>query len=459
MLLVKSKKTSKLYALKSIIKNYVIEQREIVHTLDEKTILSKISEINHPYLAKLHTSFQDEHRLYLLTNYYCGGDLAMQMTKCYKFPPEYALFFAAEIIEGIGELHRLGILYRDLKPENILLTGDGHIVLTDFGLGKCLNESTNYTATTFCGTAEYLAPEVILGEPYSFGVDHWSFGTILYEMLAGVPPFWDDNHDTMYQRILQDPLRFPPENFDYEVTEFLIAILDRDPRTRLGAHGVDEIKNHMYFAEISWDDIRNRKALPPYIPTVTGEIDFSNFDAEFITMPPALTPISSGIEYSGEFQDVFDEYSFVDDKFYDQEPIYKKLFSHKKQSGEELKESTQYQREVPISYQGHSMFLCDYADTGPNINGYIDRDISTEYSGSTTPNSNLQQNETSSITAFDYLDLLQSPDLRLSFHMDQEHHVIKDNDITPILMDSSITDDTDKSKFKGFFSTIFTSNK
>lgn len=305
--------------MKSIVKEHVIEQREITHTLDERNILAKLVEIDHPYLAKLHTSFQDEHRLYLLTNYYCGGDLATHMARLYNFTPECALFYAAEIIDGIGELHRLGVLYRDLKPENILLSGDGHIVLTDFGLSKWLTEDDDYTTQTFCGTAEYLAPEVLLGEAYSFTIDYWSFGTILYEMLAGITPFWADNHSDMYQRVLTDVLEFPADVFDYETAEFLSDILDRDPRTRLGAQGVEEIKDHVYFADISWDDIRNRRLQPPYLPPVTGELDFANFDPDFLAMSPALTPIPSEIEFSDEVQDVFDGYSFTDERYFELE--------------------------------------------------------------------------------------------------------------------------------------------
>lgn len=316
-MLVRSRTTKELYALKSIVKEHVIEQREITHTLDERNILAKLSELDHPYLAKLHTSFQDEHRLYLLTNYYSGGDLATHMAKLYTFPKECALFYAAEIIDGIGELHRLGILYRDLKPENILLTSDGHIILTDFGLSKWLDRDA--TTQTFCGTAEYLAPEVLLGEPYSFGIDHWSFGTILYEMLAGITPFWADNHADMYRRVLEDPLEFPADLFDYETAEFLSDILDRDPGTRLGVDSIDEIKNHVYFADISWDDIRNRKLVPPYLPPVSDELDFTNFDPDFLAMTPQLTPISSEIEFTQEVQDIFDGYSFTDENFMDYE--------------------------------------------------------------------------------------------------------------------------------------------
>lgn len=463
-MLVKSKKTSKLYALKSIVKEHVIQQREITHTLDEKNILSIISKVNHPYLAKLHLSFQDEHRLYLLTNYYSGGDLATQMTRFYKFPPEYALFYAAEIIEGISELHRFGILYRDLKPENILLTNDGHVVLTDFGLSKCLTESNNnYKTSTFCGTAEYLAPEVLLGEDYSFAVDYWSFGTILFEMLAGVPPFWDENHDDMYQRIIGDPLCFPPENFSPEARDLLSNILDRDPRTRLGAGSIDEIKGHAYFVTIDWDDLANRQLHPPYnTPLVRDEgLDFSNFDPEFISMSPVLTQISSENEYSVELHDTFDGYSFVDTDFYKGEPLlYNRSDMIKSNNSTRDNEASSYdnsnQRQKQETINSRTTFpTLLMQDVRKNNNNL------TEYPEPTTPTSDNQNNinnETNSFmnfTAFDYLDFLQSPDLRLSFQMDQEYHVVKDDNMTPVSVRSSITNDIHISRDRNFFTSFF----
>ncbi|KAI9023521.1 kinase-like domain-containing protein [Phycomyces nitens] len=316
--LVRSRTTQELRALKSIVKDLVIEQREITHTLAEREILATVAAIDHPFLAKLHASFQDEHRLYLITDYYCGGDLATQMSTCYTFTPERVLFYAAEIIEGIGELHRLGVLYRDLKPENILLTQQGHIVLTDFGLSKWLTKEEDQATQTFCGTAEYLAPELLLGDVYSFGIDYWSYGTIIYEMLTGITPFWADNHSEMYRRILEEPLEFPTD-IDYDTAEFLAALLDRDPATRLGAQGVDEIKTHSYFASLSWDDVYERKLTPPYSPNLTSNLDFANFDPLFIDMEPTFSPMGSQIDPTDDFQHIFDDYSFTDERYFEEE--------------------------------------------------------------------------------------------------------------------------------------------
>ncbi|KAI8340098.1 kinase-like domain-containing protein [Chlamydoabsidia padenii] len=313
--LVKSTQNHQLYALKSIVKDLVIEQREITHTLTEREILATLADIRHPNLARLYLAFQDIHRLHLITDYYCGGDLATQMSTCMTFSKRRTLFYAAEMIEGIGELHRLGILYRDLKPENILLTKQGHVVLTDFGLSKWLVETDQ--TDTFCGTAEYLAPELLTGEPYSFGIDHWSYGTILYEMLTGITPFWADNHMEMYRRILEDPLDFPAQDenglpeIDYDTADFLAGLLDRDPRTRLGAQGVDEIKSHAYFTGISWDDVYHQRLQPAYVPILSSHTDFANFDASFLEMDPVLTPVGSQVNLTQDIQDVFEDYSFT----------------------------------------------------------------------------------------------------------------------------------------------------
>ncbi|KAI8331298.1 kinase-like domain-containing protein [Blakeslea trispora] len=493
VLLVRSRATKELYALKSIIKEHVVEQREITHTLDEQNILTKLSEINHPFLTKLHLSFQDEHRLYLLTNYYCGGDLATHMAKLYNFTPECALFYAAEIIEGIGELHRLGILYRDLKPENILLTGDGHIILTDFGLSKWLQETDDFTTQTFCGTAEYLAPEILLGESYSFGIDHWSFGTILYEMIAGITPFWADNHADMYKRVLEDPLEFPSNMFDYETAEFLSDILDRDPRTRLGANGIDEIKKHVYFADISWEDIRQRRVQPPYLPPIKDELDLTNFDQEFLTMSPALTPVSSEIELSDQMQGVFDNYSFTDihymesefshpghlydrqayreDGFYDddsEDEEMDKLFqvARKRGSISMLSNADSFRIENPQDKPLSSVSKDEYARYAKRRNTSTSEEHATvneesnipstlvvmKYDITATANAQEQSNPiniddtTSSVTeataALDDLEFSKLPDLRLSFHMEQPQQ----NNLAPPSTKSSKTNASSKTR-------------
>lgn len=160
-MLVSERKSKKLFALKAISKEWVILQREIEHTKSERNILAKVARISHPFLIKLRHSFQSNAQLFMVLDYFPGGDIATQLAQWHRFTPERCLFYAAEIVLGIEELHRQGIVYRDLKPENILLALDGHIVLTDFGLSKQFPSPSSYKSAedktnTFCGTAEYL---------------------------------------------------------------------------------------------------------------------------------------------------------------------------------------------------------------------------------------------------------------------------------------------------------------
>ncbi|KAI7863886.1 kinase-like domain-containing protein, partial [Spinellus fusiger] len=191
VLLVRSSRNHQLYALKAIKKNWVIQQKEVVHTQAERDILVRLR--GQPFLVTLHYALQSSSQLYFVLDYHGGGDIATQMSLCTVFSEERARLYTAEILHGLSILHRHGIVYRDLKPENILIGLDGHIVLADFGLSKIFgpddatDEETKLpTTNTFCGTAEYLAPEVVLGEPYSYAADFWSLGTLLYEMLAGI---------------------------------------------------------------------------------------------------------------------------------------------------------------------------------------------------------------------------------------------------------------------------------
>lgn len=180
-------------------------------------------------------------------------------------------------------------IYRDLKPENVLLAADGHIVLTDFGLSKMFEEQDKYEhrTGTFCGTPEYLAPEIILqDEEYSYAADFWSLGTMLYEMMTGVTPFAADTPEDMYDRVLYDDLVFP-RRFDPEAQDLISGLLERSPIHRLGAGygGVFELRTHAYFANhLNWKDVHAKRIQPSYVPLRTGEMDLSNFDPDFTSM-------------------------------------------------------------------------------------------------------------------------------------------------------------------------------
>lgn len=304
VLLVKHRRTSHLYAIKSISKSTVLVNNELKHTLTERAILTKVSQIKHPFLIQCHHSFTSDSKLFLVLDFVSGGDMATQLAKDGKFPNQRVLFYAAEILLGLLELHKLQIVYRDLKPENILIQKDGHIVLTDFGLSKFIYEQQT---RTFAGTAEYLAPEILRDQEYSFAVDYWSFGTLVFEMLVGVTPFWADNQAKMYQRVLEDKLEFP-DQMSLDAKNLLTQLLDRNPRTRLGSGPKHLILQHPYFNSIDWDLVFHRKLKPPFVPKVSSALDLSNFEDIFTSMNPQLSPPTGHL--TQQLQEHFQGYSW-----------------------------------------------------------------------------------------------------------------------------------------------------
>ncbi|KAL9556182.1 hypothetical protein MBANPS3_001976 [Mucor bainieri] len=290
VILVREQTSHRLFALKAITKSWSITKREVEHIRMERDILASLSAIHHPFLIRLNSAFQDRQNLYLVLDYHAGADLATLLQRYIRFPAEQCRLYAAEIVMGLQELHRHCILYRDLKPENVLLAADGHIVLTDFGLSKMFTDSDNkyeHRTTTFCGTPEYLAPEIILqDEEYSYAADFWSLGTMLYEMMIGITPFAADTPEEMYDRVLYDDLLFP-NKFDPEAMDLIAGLLERDPLNRLGAGfgGVFELRTHAYFANhLNWKDVHAKRIQPSYVPLRTSETDLSNFDPDFLGM-------------------------------------------------------------------------------------------------------------------------------------------------------------------------------
>jgi serine/threonine protein kinase len=196
-----------------------------------------------------------------------------------------------------------------------LLTADGHLVLTDFGLSKQFYDGLSLEeqrTDTFCGTAEYLAPEILNEQPYSYAVDYWSMGTILFEMLTGITPFWAENRDDMYRRIRQDPLQFP-DFIDIETADFIARLLKRDPKRRLGSgpDGPIRVRSDPYFEFIDWNLIYTKRIRPPYVPNLYSETDFSHFDSEFLRLTPRLSPVSSDYMLSHSLDRAFEGYSYT----------------------------------------------------------------------------------------------------------------------------------------------------
>eukprot|EP01061_Rhynchopus_euleeides_P010769 TRINITY_DN2034_c0_g2_i2.p1 TRINITY_DN2034_c0_g2~~TRINITY_DN2034_c0_g2_i2.p1 ORF type:complete len:398 (+),score=109.62 TRINITY_DN2034_c0_g2_i2:370-1563(+) len=278
VLLVRQKSTGEFLAMKILNKNMLIERDEVEHTRTERAVLGQA---DHPFLVKMRYAFQTQEKLYLVMNFANGGELFSHLKKEKRFSEERARFYAAEIALGLQYLHDQGIIYRDLKPENVLLDAEGHVVLTDFGLSKALRESER--TRTFCGTPEYLAPEILLNQGHGKPVDWWSFGTLLYEMLVGIPPFYSTDTKEMYDMILHADL-FIPEFVTPHATDLLIQLLARDPGHRLGtgAEGPREVLNHPFFASVDWKALYDREVIPTFVPPVNGPGDVSQVDDEFL---------------------------------------------------------------------------------------------------------------------------------------------------------------------------------
>jgi len=275
--LVKKKDTGQVFAMKMLNKRDIKERDEVTHTLSEKSVLSKVE---HPFLARLYYSFQSDACLFFIMDFINGGEVFHHLSLEGSFSEERTRFYAAEITLGLEYLHKNGVIYRDLKPENLLLNYQGHVIITDFGLSKEGLNDPSSTTKTFCGTPEYLAPEIIKGEEYSKAVDWWSLGTLIFEMINGLPPFYvNDNPELMYEKILYAPLSIP-DTFSAEARDLISRFLDRDPNTRL--QNPDEIKQHPFFRGLDWQMLADKQITPPFIPDVQSPEDVGNIDQEFL---------------------------------------------------------------------------------------------------------------------------------------------------------------------------------
>jgi len=286
---VRKKDTGEIYAMKVLSKDTVVAKRQERNTKTERKVLEMV---DHPFIVALRYAFQSADKLYMVTDYFEGGELFFHLNKGGKFTLEAARFFCAELILAIECLHNAGVIYRDLKPENILLDHDGHVRLTDFGLAKETTINGDDLTHTFCGTPHYLAPEVINRQGYGKEVDWWSLGTLLFEMITGLPPFYHTNVKKMYENICFQELRFP-KSITGSCKEILTQFLERDPALRLGtgAEGSTNIKNHAFFEAIDWDLLLTLELDPPYKPTVSdGKMDTQNVAKVFKNMAVEDSP-------------------------------------------------------------------------------------------------------------------------------------------------------------------------
>ncbi|KAK6852974.1 hypothetical protein PG995_011525 [Apiospora arundinis] len=303
---VRKKDTNRIYALKTIRKAHIISRSEVAHTLAERSVLAQI---NNPFIVPLKFTFQSPEKLYFVLAFVNGGELFHHLQKEQRFDVNRARFYTAELLCALECLHGFNVIYRDLKPENILLDYQGHIALCDFGLCK-LDMKDEDRTNTFCGTPEYLAPELLMGNGYNKTVDWWTLGVLLYEMLTGLPPFYDENTNEMYRKILSEPLHFPgPEVVPPAAKDLLTKLLNRDPEHRLGAGGSAEIKAHPFFHAIDWRKLLQRKYEPTFKPRVTDALDVTNFDEDFTQEKPQDSFVD-GPMLSQTMQDQFQGFSY-----------------------------------------------------------------------------------------------------------------------------------------------------
>lgn len=281
--LVKEHKTGEMFALKVLRKDNIIKRNQVEHTKTERSVLGYVK---HPFIVGMNMAFQSKDKLYFVLDYCAGGELFFHLGKLGKFPEPRARFYAAEIILAISYCHELDIVYRDLKPENVLLTAEGHIRLTDFGLSKEGITSSSSGANSFCGTPEYLAPEILNRQGHGRAVDWWSLGALLYEMLTGLPPFYCQDRERLFEKIRRSELLYPP-SVARPAKTLLKGLLTKDPDHRLGSGQTDaeEIKCHEFFAGLDWKKLASGHITPPWRPQINGTLDTSQFDKEFTNMP------------------------------------------------------------------------------------------------------------------------------------------------------------------------------
>lgn len=290
--LARDRRDGHLVALKSISKGSLKSDKEMAQLWEERNILGKRSKS--PFLVHMEAAFQTETHLVFVLEYHPGGDFAGILSRHGVLSETDALFYIAEIILALKELRRLGVVYRDLKPENILIDSRGHVVLTDFGLSRLgAFEAVTNPLKTFCGTADYLAPEVVAGdkrEGYGHAVDLWSLGVMIYEMIVGIPPYWDELPMEMYNKIREaKPVKFT-RNISIPFRDFVQRLLKKNPKERIGYESMTELLTHQIFTNMDLNAIATKSITPPFTPVISCEFDVKYFERQFTELTPMLSP-------------------------------------------------------------------------------------------------------------------------------------------------------------------------
>jgi len=270
--LVTDPSTSKSYALKAIRKNQVVEMGQQSHILNEKKVMVIL---DNPFLVNLRSTYKDEYRVYFLLEACLGGELFTILRKMRSFDEATARFYSSCVVEAFDYMHQMDIIYRDLKPENLVLTNNGYLKVTDFGFAKIVPNKT----FTLCGTPDYLAPEIVTGQGHGKGVDWWTLGILIYEMLASFPPFFDDEPMMTYRKIIQGKFKFP-RYLSAQSKDLISKFLKPKSTKRIGIikGGADLIRQHPWFSSFSWEQLQNQTMNPPIKNKVKSHKDLSNFD-------------------------------------------------------------------------------------------------------------------------------------------------------------------------------------
>ncbi|KAB1259985.1 Serine/threonine-protein kinase N1 [Camelus dromedarius] len=310
VLLSEFRPSGELFAIKALKKGDIVARDEVESLMCEKRILAAVTSAGHPFLVNLFGCFQTPEHVCFVMEYSAGGDLMLHIHSDVFSEPR-AIFYSACVVLGLQFLHEHKIVYRDLKLDNLLLDTEGYVKIADFGLCK---EGMGYgdRTSTFCGTPEFLAPEVLTDTSYTRAVDWWGLGVLLYEMLVGESPFPGDDEEEVFDSIVNDEVRYP-RFLSAEAIGIMRRLLRRNPERRLGSseRDAEDVKKQPFFRTLGWDALLARRLPPPFVPTLSGRTDVSNFDEEFTGEAPTLSPPRDARPLTATEQAAFQDFDFV----------------------------------------------------------------------------------------------------------------------------------------------------
>ncbi|CAL8074903.1 unnamed protein product, partial [Calicophoron daubneyi] len=309
VLLTQYKPDGQYYAIKALKKAEIIHRNEVDTLMAEKRIFQTITEAQHPFLINLIACFQTKEHVLFVMEYARGGDLMLHIQQD-VFSEQRAVFYAGCVVLGIEFLHSRKIVYRDLKLDNLLLDCEGYLKMADFGLCK-EGMGPNDRTSTFCGTPEFLAPEILTDRSYTRAVDWWGLGVLIFEMLVGECPFPGDSEEEIFENITTQEVRYP-RFLSMEATVIMRRLMRRNVNQRLGSSSQDaeEVKRQPFFRNLDFVALLKRQIPPPFVPTIAGAEDVSNFDEEFTRENAILTPAKDRPALTDNDQALFTDFDY-----------------------------------------------------------------------------------------------------------------------------------------------------